>query len=42
MPSAGTPAARRIVRDAATVAEGESVRVTLHRGEITAKVMKRT
>jgi exonuclease VII large subunit len=28
----------RIIRDASTVAEGDSVKVTLHRGELTAKV----
>ena len=31
----------RILRDAATVAEGESVRVTLHKGEIAATVTRR-
>jgi exodeoxyribonuclease VII large subunit len=31
----------RIIRDAGSVAEGESVRVTLHKGEITATVTRR-
>jgi exodeoxyribonuclease VII large subunit len=32
----------RIIRDASTVSEGDAVKVTLHRGELTAQVTKRS